>query len=149
MDRPCIVCQENCPVSPKAIHTFDYFKTVRDGKFTVKNATATTIETVQSSMTADKFSSGDYYCTIGKEKPRKIVANSKNKIEIEPSEKFTNIPAKADVFEIQIYLQGPEVDIEKCNGCGICEHECPVTGLRAIRITAEGETRNSDRGLLL
>ncbi len=149
MNKPCIVCQENCPVSPKAIHTFDYFKTVRDGKFTVKNTTETMIETIESSMAEDKFSSGDYYCTIGEEKPRKIVSNSKNKLEIDPADKFTNIPAKDSVFEIQIRLQGPEVDIEKCIGCGICEHECPVSGLKAIRVTAEGETRSNDRGLLL
>ena len=30
MDRPCIVCQENCPVSPKAIFMREVFKPVRD-----------------------------------------------------------------------------------------------------------------------
>ena len=34
-------------------------------------------------------------------------------------------------------------------GCGICEHECPVQGLRAIRVTAEGETRHPNRRMLL
>jgi hypothetical protein len=29
MDRPCIVCQENCPVSPKAIFTRKEFRPVR------------------------------------------------------------------------------------------------------------------------
>jgi hypothetical protein len=30
MDLPCIVCQENCPVSPKAIFTREIFQPVRD-----------------------------------------------------------------------------------------------------------------------
>ncbi len=63
-DKPCIVCQEVCPVSPKAIE-------VRDGK--------------------------------------------------------------------------PHVVADRCIGCGICEHECPVSGLRAIRVTAENESRHPNR----
>jgi ferredoxin len=53
------------------------------------------------------------------------------------------------VVEIQIRLQRPQVDIEKCTGCGLCEHECPVNGKKAIRVSAEGETRNPKRALLL
>jgi NAD-dependent dihydropyrimidine dehydrogenase PreA subunit len=26
------------------------------------------------------------------------------------------------------------IDTDKCNGCGICEHECPVSGLKAVRV---------------
>jgi ferredoxin len=52
-------------------------------------------------------------------------------------------------IEIQVRLQKPYVDIEKCIGCGICEHECPVSGKKAIRISAVGETRSADRKLLL
>jgi Pyruvate/2-oxoacid:ferredoxin oxidoreductase delta subunit len=51
--------------------------------------------------------------------------------------------------EIQVRLQRPVVEAERCTGCGICEHECPVSGLRAIRITAEGETRSAARSLLV
>ena len=35
MDKPCIVCQENCPVSPKAIFVKESFVTVRDGNLDV------------------------------------------------------------------------------------------------------------------
>jgi len=34
-------------------------------------------------------------------------------------------------------------------GCGICEHECPVTDEAAIRVTAAGETRSKERRLLM
>jgi ferredoxin len=36
-----------------------------------------------------------------------------------------------------------------CIGCGICEHECPVTDEAAIRVSAVGETRSRDRRLLM
>ncbi|MBF0258675.1 MAG: 4Fe-4S binding protein [Desulfamplus sp.] len=75
MNIPCIVCQENCPVSPKAIVIEQVF-------VTVKNST-----------------------------------------------------------EKQI-LQRPLVDPHRCIGCGVCEHECPVKGKRAIRVTAENESRH-------
>ena len=32
MDRPCLVCHELCPVSPKAIFTRTTFETIRDGQ---------------------------------------------------------------------------------------------------------------------
>ena len=42
-----------------------------------------------------------------------------------------------------------EVDVAKCIGCGICEHECPVKDEPAVYVTAVGETRDKDRSLLL
>ena len=144
MDKPCIVCQENCPVSPKAIFTKDIFNTVRDGVVSIKQVTDNTIE-IDGSIPADKFATGDYYVLFEDGSRRKISSNTATSIGIAEGK----MPVTAGKIEIQVRLQRPVVDIEKCIGCGVCEHECPVSGLRAIRITAEGETRSKDRRLLL
>ncbi len=148
MDKPCIVCEENCPVSPKAIYTQEVFNTVRDGILTVKKASGDTIETVENNLPPDKFATGDYYCAAAGE-CRKITANAENLIKISPSSKFDKIPHAGSKIEVQVRLQRPYIDIEKCIGCGVCEHECPVSGKKAIRVSAEGETRSADRKLLL
>ena len=141
MDKPCIVCEENCPLSPKAIYTREEFITIRDGILIVKKASENTIE-VEKPIVPDKFATGDYYCAVQDSKRAKITANTENTITISPDEKFEEIPPASGKIEIQIRLQRPYVDIEKCIGCGVCEHECPVSGKKAVRISAEGETRS-------
>jgi len=149
MDKPCIVCEENCPVSPKAIYTQEYFNTVRDGVLTVKKVSGNLIETIEETLTAGKFATGDYYCAIEGNQRFKIAANTENSIEILPGEQFEKIPAAGSRIELQVCLQRPYIDIERCIGCGVCEHECPVSGKKAIRVCAAGETRSTDHRLLL
>ena len=148
MDKPCIVCEENCPVSPKAIYTQECFNTVRDGILTVKKVADNIIE-VEQTIVPGKFASGDYYCTVEDGKRRKITANNKNSLEISSDGQFVEILVPGSKIEVQVRLQQPFVDIEKCIGCGVCEHECPVSGRKAIRVSAVGETRSADRKLLL
>jgi polyferredoxin len=144
--RPCIVCQENCPVSPKAIYTLDYFNTIRNGLMTVRQTKGKIIETVESTMPPDRFATGDYYCVFAGEKPLKITANSENSMEI--SENLAKKPVEGDTIAIQIRLQRPYIDVEKCIGCGVCEHECPVSGIKAVRVSAEGQSRSADKTFL-
>ena len=148
MDKPCIVCEENCPVSPKAIYTQEYFNTVRDGILTVRKTAGNIVE-VEQNLVPDKFASGDYYCVVEGKERRKITANNENSLEIHNEEQFGKIPVPGNIIEVQVRLQRPFVDIEKCIGCGVCEHECPVSGKKAIRVSAEGETRSADKKLLL
>jgi len=149
MNKPCIVCQENCPVSPKAIYTRDYFETVRDGILTVQKILGDTIETVEQTLMPERFAGGDYYCLVQGAPPVKILANTENSIQVLPDETFQKTAPQARKIEIQVRLQRPYVDIRRCIGCGICEHECPVSGRKAIRVSAEGETRGTARKMLL
>ncbi|MCH7558271.1 MAG: 4Fe-4S binding protein [Planctomycetes bacterium] len=148
MDKPCIVCEENCPVSPKAIYTQECFNTVRDGILTVKKVTDNIIE-VEQTIVPGNFAGGDFYFAIEAEERRKITANTENSLEISLGRQFGKMPLPGSKIEVQVRLQQPFVDIEKCIGCGVCEHECPVSGRKAIRVSAEGETRSTDRKLLL
>jgi ferredoxin len=151
MDKPCIVCQENCPVSPKAIYTRDLFSIVRDGVLTVANADPISVEVAQV-LEPGRFATGDFYCVVrsgNENESKQIVANTEKSVMISLEKSWEVIPVVGSTIEIQVRLQRPYVDIEKCTGCGICEHECPVSGKRAIRVSAEGESRSSNRLLLL
>ena len=153
MDRPCIVCQENCPVSPKAITTRKIFQTINTGsKLTVAKADTRYVEFQQSVLEAARFTTGDYYCIISSatdNRRRRIVSNWERGLKVDSEIPFEHPPPAGSLVEIQIRLQRPYVDPQRCIGCGICQHECPVPGKRAIRVTADGESRNREHSLLL
>jgi len=41
------------------------------------------------------------------------------------------------------------VDAARCIGCGVCEHECPIAGLRGIRVSYENESRSGPGRMLV
>ncbi len=47
----------------------------------------------------------------------------------------------AEIDGKTVELHQPRVNPELCIGCGLCQHECPVNDLAAIRVTAAGESR--------
>jgi polyferredoxin len=91
MATPCIVCEEFCPTSPKAIW----------------------VEQVEVSVRA----------------PRATAAGG---------EAATTVK-----------LQRPYVDIDRCVGCGACEHACVVQAEPAIYVTSAGESRSRSNVLVL
>jgi ferredoxin len=142
MERPCIVCQENCPVSPKAIYTTEEYQTVRDGTYKIASADGDSITFSSGPMKAKAFATGDYYLVVPSvdAAPHQITDNTADSVKVATG--FRTKPLAGQDALVQVRLQKPWVDIEQCIGCGICEHECPVSGLRAVRVSAEGETRN-------
>ena len=152
MDKPCIVCQENCPVSPKAIHVREYFQTIRDGQARVRAAAGTRVEFEAGSLRPGALGSGDYFCAVpGPSAPqlRRILDNTAEAVTIDAATPWETPPPPGSAAEIQVRLLRPYIDLEHCIGCGVCEHECPVVGLKAVRITAENESRSASRSLLL
>jgi polyferredoxin len=153
MDRPCIVCQENCPVSPKAIRTREIFNTINTGaRIVVARADAQYVEFQAAISGTDRFAGGDYFCAVPSSndpRPRRIVSSWERGLKIADGFPFELPPPPGSPLEIQIRLQQPYVDPEHCIGCGVCEHECPVPGKRAVRVTADNESRSRDHALLL
>ncbi|MGW8222688.1 MAG: 4Fe-4S binding protein [Syntrophobacteria bacterium] len=152
MDRPCIVCQENCPVSPKAIFTREYFSTVRNGLFRLLHFDEKTLELEGDDLLPEQLATGDYYVTTthqGREQRWRIVSNTSNKVTLSAGKSPGTAMEPGKEIAIQVRLQRPYVDPNLCIGCGICEHECPVSGKRAIRVTAENESRSPNKSLVL
>lgn len=153
MDRPCIVCQENCPVSPKAIFTREVFKTIRDGRVRVKAVSGNSVVTVPGGLTPGALATGDYFMEVeagDQAGRRKIIRNTGDVLVVSPEEAGGGQwPEPGGFVDLQVRLKQPHVDLKHCIGCGICEHECPVTGRRAIRVTAENETRDKTHKLAL
>lgn len=152
MDRPCIVCQENCPVSPKAIFVQEYFSTVRNGRVSIRRASKGRVELMENRFQSGELATGDYYLSLdGSRDGRRyiILENSGNTVVVQEPDGMEEGLGPGRRASLQVRLQRPQVDPVHCIGCGICEHECPVSGLRAIRVTAENESRSRRRSLLL
>jgi len=150
MNTPCIVCQENCPVSPKAIFTRKVFNPVlMDRPLTVASAVNEQIVLGDAVLPPTRYSSGDFYCQVDGQSPKRIVRQTEQTILIATAYPFDPTPQPGSDIQILIRLQQPVVIPDRCIGCGICEHECPVFGQRAIRVTAENESRDTQHGFLL
>jgi ferredoxin len=145
-DRPCIVCQENCPVSPKAIFTRVHWQPVVSG-LTLVRQDGRRLWITGAALAPDRFASGDYFCRCANapDPAAVIAANTTDALVLAQDAAL----APESSVEIVVRLQRPHVDMARCIGCGICEHECPVKGLRAIRVSAENETRHRDQALVL
>jgi len=150
MDRPCIVCQENCPVTPKAIYVSEIEQTVRDGELQVVSVEGTTLGVRGAKLAPGRFASGDYTCRLaGEERGHPISANTEDTITLDPAQRVPDSLEPGVAAQVQVRLQRPVVDPSLCIGCGVCEHECPMSGLRAIRVTADNETRDPRHAVLL
>ncbi len=152
MDRPCIVCQENCPVSPKAIFTRNEFRPVRlPGRLSVRSIQGHRLLFDGPALPADRFATGDYFVTIDGQQgypPARIAAIGADGLTLADTGMLAAVDP-GEAITVRVKLQLPFVDPAHCIGCGICEHECPVKGQRAIRVTAENETREKAHRLLL
>ena len=150
MDVPCIVCQENCPVSPKAIGLREEFQIIHDGVRKVRSSSATSVALDGTPWRAGKLATGDYFIRPEGEpetERRLITENSAETITIAAAPAWPAPTTTGARAIIEVRLQKPVIDPDRCIGCGVCQHECPVSGLRAIRVTAENESRTNRHSL--
>ncbi|MEA5088500.1 4Fe-4S binding protein [Solidesulfovibrio sp.] len=148
MGRPCIVCQEVCPVSPKAIGVRTVFEPVFGGAVDIADAKGAVLALAAAPGTGRSFGSGDYYLRpagFPDAAARRIVSLAGASLTLEKPLPDLGQGRRAAIV---VRLQQPHVDPARCVGCGMCEHECPVSGLRAIRVTRENESRSGPGRML-
>jgi|UniRef100_A0A7V6A256 polyferredoxin len=153
MDRPCLVCHELCPVSPKAIFVRTVFEPIREGQGLSARVLNKGVDLYAPLPPGINLSGGDYYLRVAGQPNaalRRITGFSGNRVTLDQplavDEGQVFYGAKVDIM---VRLQRPHVDAARCIGCGMCEHECPVSGLRAIRVSSENESRSRSGRLLI
>ncbi|AXA37504.1 Ferredoxin-type protein NapG (periplasmic nitrate reductase) [Candidatus Sumerlaea chitinivorans] len=148
LDTPCIVCEEVCPVTPKAIFVREEYQIIREGVFHVETIRGREVILKNAKLPVGRYATGDYFLApLDQREARLQITNQTTNSLILAGE-----PAQwgeAQRVAILVRLQRPHVEPNLCIGCGICEHDCPVSGLRAIRVTAENESRNPASALRL
>jgi ferredoxin len=152
MDRPCLVCHELCPVSPKAIFTRTVFETIRDSQALPARIQGPVVVLEAIIPTWANIVSGDYYLRPAgapEAALRRITALAGVGLLLERPLTAEDLAAAGGRVDIVVRLERPHVDPAKCIGCGMCEHACPVSGRRAIRVYSENESRSRAGRMLI
>jgi polyferredoxin len=152
MDRPCLVCEELCPVSPKAIFTRTVYETIRDSQALPARINGQRVNFNIQTSSKTNMASGDYYlrATGQPEGPfYRIIGISGTGVTLERPPSQDMLGAAEGKVDLVVRLQRPFVDAARCIGCGMCEHECPVSGQRAIRVYSENESRSRPGRMLV
>ena len=136
-------------MSPKAIFTRTEYRPVREGQGVVRSVQGARIEISGVQWPADNLGGGDFFLRWGLVAPRAIVGLEAPYVTVASIGGNESLPATGDNCEIAVRLQKPHVDPHRCIGCGVCEHECPVQGRRAIRVSAENESRHPKHRMVL
>ncbi|HOB33710.1 MAG TPA: 4Fe-4S binding protein, partial [Verrucomicrobiota bacterium] len=115
MDVPCIVCQENCPVSPKAIYIEEEYRVIRNGRVVIKAVSDTAIEIESVGWKPDQLATGDYFLRIESDpddERRQIVGNTADSIRVAAGNAWAEPPAEGDYAVVEVRLQRPLVDVQ-------------------------------------
>lgn len=153
MDRPCLVCHELCPVSPKAIFTRTVYEPIRDCQSLPSRALRSEVEVDTDIPSGANLAGGDYYLRpTGQPEAalRRITGLSGTRLTLERPLAVDGLPVSYGVrVDIVVRLSRPFVDAARCIGCGMCEQACPVSGWRAIRVYSENESRSRPGRMLI
>jgi len=165
-DRPCLVCQELCPVSPKSIYTRTTYEPIRFGQAQYVLHQDARVSLSGLAKPVVNLGSGDYYLRPAAASGAQPMAAPEQglrrinactwaesgqtlTLDATPDAKQGWKLTSGDTLEILVRLQRPYVDPARCIGCGVCEHECPIAGLRGIRVSYENESRSGPGRMLV
>ena len=102
--------------------------------------------------TETNLAGGDYHLGVVDQPEvglRRILAVTGNMLTVEGPPAESGLAAERVKVDIVVRLERPVIDPARCIGCGMCEHECPVAGQRAIRVFSENESRAGAGRLLV
>ena len=155
----CLVCEEVCPTSPKAIYSEPEMRTVRHGRKMVVASTDCSVTVSEwpepghaagapARFDIDGWPGDDtrsFHITVrhsdGVIETHRVTGSNADTLMIEG--RFARAPQVGAAVQLQASLKIPKIDPRFCIGCGVCEWKCPIVGdRRAIYVTAEGETRS-------
>lgn len=131
-DRPCLVCEENCPVSPKAI-VVDYVYRPVSQQLAV---TAVNDSVLSLTRPLAEAPGGDLWIKDS-QGWREVLQIKEQELSFAP-EAQRALPQG----EIRLYrkLAQPRVDAQKCIGCGVCQYLCPLEQSKAVRVLPENKS---------
>jgi hypothetical protein len=115
----------------------------------VRSADRARLTLTTDALEPDRHATGDYHALLPGGLRLRIDAHTTGTLDLERPLAADEAPPPGSAVSILVRLQQPFVDPRRCIGCGICEHECPVLGLRAIRVTAENESRAEHHRMVL
>jgi ferredoxin len=124
----CIVCEEHCPTSPKAIWFERERRSVRG-------------EAESLAAQTDPYGSGDEQVWLSptEQAPADDAADEYDAYE---SQDYSDPYGSVGSGDPE-YVLKPKIDLDLCIGCGICEKVCVVADKPAVYITAVGESRSN------
>ena len=137
---------------PKAIFTRTVFETLRDAQAVAARSRGPAVDLEAAIPVAANLASGDYYLRPTGDPEaalRRITGFAGTNLTLQSPLAGKGLPATGGRVDILVRLQRPFVDAAKCTGCGMCEHDCPVSGRRAIRVYSENESRSRPGRMLI
>lgn len=134
-NRPCLVCEENCPVSPKAITTHSSYHPLNNWL---------AVKTVAEN--GDITLNGELPPNISRDVWARL-RHMNNMLAIHSvSQSHINLGAASSLVqpghELRLYLHlaRPQVNPDLCVGCGVCQNLCPLEQAKGVRVWPENKT---------
>ena len=139
--KTCIVCEEHCPTSPKAIYLVPADRTTRE-------------DAVETGSDPYGFDSGQWATPTEEETAQEDSGLQPG--QISPYEDDSGLqPGQINPYGDDAYadegdmVKQPKIDLDYCIGCGICEKVCVLVDKPGVYVSSIGEGRDPSNRITL